>query len=253
MLSDFAAGTGTIFNYDALMKPRRDLLSHESGDRVRRLAIPPRRRRAQQARRFDAGIRPIAQGRQLALIDGWKNMGKWRDVLRGDVRAVGLWMAVGNPQLPTRASQGVLVKSLGLDQVRSQRHRKLDFIGADGARGNSPNLIGEFKQRTRLKEAHRLADEAPHARQPSARLDLRRQRSACSLYDFFTRFAQVRSFCRCASFLFCVGTNCAMCALHCSSVRAAEVEEVGAAPEAQAVALSARTETQDRVINVFME
>ena len=66
-------------------------------------------------------------------------------------------------------------------------------------------------------------------------------------------FAQVRSFCKAASFLFWVGTNCARCALHCSIVSAAEVEEAGTVPEAQAVTLSARTKTQDREINVFME
>lgn len=73
-----------------------------------------------------------------------------------------------------------------------------------------------------------------------------------AIYDFFTMFAQVRSFCKAASFLFWAGTNCARCALHCSGVSAAVVEEAGAVPEAQAVTLSARTETQDREINVFM-
>ena len=67
-------------------------------------------------------------------------------------------------------------------------------------------------------------------------------------------FAQVRSFCKAASFLFWVGTNCVTCALHCSIVSAAVVEEAGVVPEeAQAVTLRARTATQDRVINVFME
>jgi hypothetical protein len=66
-------------------------------------------------------------------------------------------------------------------------------------------------------------------------------------------FAQVMSFCKAASFLFCVGTNCATCALHWSIDRAVEAEEAGAVPEAQAVTQRARTETQEREINVFME
>jgi hypothetical protein len=67
-------------------------------------------------------------------------------------------------------------------------------------------------------------------------------------------FAQVKSFCKAASFLFWVGTNCATCALHCSIVSAAVVEEAGVVPEeAQAVTLSARMEMQDTEISVFME
>ena len=101
-----------------------------------------------------------------------------------------------------------------------------------------------------MKEARRPADEARHASAAESSVD---KASIFSLYDFFTMFAQVRSFCKAASFLFCIGTNCARCALHCSGVRAAVVEEAGAVPDAQAVMLSARTETQDREINVFTE
>ena len=79
------------------------------------------------------------------------------------------------------------------------------------------------------------------------------QASIFSLYDFFTMLAQAISLCKAASFLFWVGTNCARCALHWSTVSAAVVEEAGVVPEAQAVTLSARSETLNREINVFMD
>ena len=77
------------------------------------------------------------------------------------------------------------------------------------------------------------------------------RRPARSSAYFFTRFAQAVSFCKAASFLFCVGTNCARCVLHWSTDRA-EFEEAGAVPEAQAVTLRARREMQDIESKVFM-